>query len=154
MSARECYCLGLLFSAELVEAKRKSGQRAATRQRKSPMSYIPRIVLSLPDDGGCNLTETGNGNGDRNGYILLRGTIVNRTYGIHKKTYIFDQFYKQYLVLLTMVPRNSGNGRVDGNGNSNSNGNRNANANGDGERRTETGTGTATLTRTERELLQ
>ena len=34
---------------------------------------------------------------------LLRGTIVNRTYGVHKN--IFNLFYEQYLVLLTMVPR-------------------------------------------------
>ena len=38
--------------------------------------------------------------------VLLRGTIVNRTYGI-QKNYIFTNFYQQYLVLLTMVPRNS-----------------------------------------------
>ena len=41
--------------------------------------------------------------------LILRGTIVNGTYGIHKKTtwYIFDHFYYQYLVLLTLVPRYS-----------------------------------------------
>ena len=39
--------------------------------------------------------------------FLLRGTIVNtRTYGIHKN-YISSHFYYQYLVLLTMAPRNS-----------------------------------------------
>ena len=37
---------------------------------------------------------------------LLRGTIVNRTYGIHKNLYI-NHLYLQYLVLLTMAPRNS-----------------------------------------------
>ena len=37
---------------------------------------------------------------------LLRGTLLNRTYGAHK-TYIFRYFYQQYLVLFTMVPRNS-----------------------------------------------
>ena len=26
---------------------------------------------------------------------------------LHIKTYIFDHFYKQYLILLTMVPRNT-----------------------------------------------
>ena len=36
---------------------------------------------------------------------LLRGAIVNRTYGIHK-TYIFNHFYQEYLVLLTMIRRN------------------------------------------------
>ena len=43
--------------------------------------------------------------------VLLRGTIVNRTYGTHKilsgTWYIFSYFYFQYLVLFTMVPRNS-----------------------------------------------
>ena len=38
-------------------------------------------------------------------YILLRGTIVNRTYGKHKNLNIFTYFYQQ-LVLFTMVPRN------------------------------------------------
>ena len=37
---------------------------------------------------------------------LLRGTIVNRTYGTDK-TYTFIYFYQQYLVLFTMVARNS-----------------------------------------------
>ena len=37
--------------------------------------------------------------------LVLRGTMVNRTYGIHKNIYIIDHFYQQYLVLLTMVPR-------------------------------------------------
>ena len=39
---------------------------------------------------------------------LLRGTIVDRTYHgmVYIKIYIFDHFYNQYLVLLTMVPRN------------------------------------------------
>ena len=37
---------------------------------------------------------------------LLRGTIVNRTYGIHKKISILNNLYYQYLVLLTTVPRN------------------------------------------------
>ena len=39
--------------------------------------------------------------------ILLRGTIVNRTCGTHKKTYprILNFYYQQYLVLFTMVPR-------------------------------------------------
>ena len=36
--------------------------------------------------------------------VILRWTIVNRTYGIHK-THIFNHFHHQYLVLLTMVPR-------------------------------------------------
>ena len=31
---------------------------------------------------------------------------MNRTYGIHK-TYTFNLFYEQYVVLSTMVPRNS-----------------------------------------------
>ena len=47
-------------------------------------------------------------------FLLLRGTIVNRTYRILKNLpgtwYVFNHFYKQYLVLLTMVPRNSGRG--------------------------------------------
>ena len=38
---------------------------------------------------------------------ILRGTIVNRTYVIHKNQYIFNHFYLQYLFLLTRVPRNS-----------------------------------------------
>ena len=38
--------------------------------------------------------------------LLLRGTLVNRTYGIHK-TYIFNHCYEQCLVLLTMAPRNT-----------------------------------------------
>ena len=39
--------------------------------------------------------------------LLLRETIVNRTYGTHKKTtrYIFTNFYYQHLVLFTMLPR-------------------------------------------------
>ena len=37
---------------------------------------------------------------------VLRGTIVNRTC-VYTKTYIFNHFYSQYLVPLTMVPRNS-----------------------------------------------
>ena len=46
----------------------------------------------------------------RDGYvrhdILLRGNLVNRTYGLNK-TNIFSFFYSQYLVLLvvTTVPR-------------------------------------------------
>ena len=45
--------------------------------------------------------------GQRSKYAmaLLRGAIVNRTYGLHK-TYMFTHFYQQYLVLFTMVPRN------------------------------------------------
>ena len=41
--------------------------------------------------------------------ILLRGTIVHTLVGpmVYMKTYIFDHFYSQYLVLLTMVPLNS-----------------------------------------------
>ena len=35
---------------------------------------------------------------------LLRGTLVNRTYGTDKNLYI-SFFYEQYLVLFTMVPR-------------------------------------------------
>ena len=38
--------------------------------------------------------------------ILLRGTILNRTYGLHQNQHIFGYFYSQYLVLFTMVPRN------------------------------------------------
>ena len=45
-------------------------------------------------------------------HIVLRGTIVNRTYDIHKKLYI-DHFYQQYLVLLTMPPRNTTKSGVD-----------------------------------------
>ena len=41
--------------------------------------------------------------------VILRGTIVNRTM-VYIKTYIFNHFYYQYLVLLTMVPRNSSSG--------------------------------------------
>ena len=40
---------------------------------------------------------------------LLRGTVLNRTYGTHKNLpgiYLFI-FHKQYLVLFTMVPRNT-----------------------------------------------
>ena len=36
--------------------------------------------------------------------LMLRGAIVKRRYGIHN-TYIFNHFYQQNLVLLTMVPR-------------------------------------------------
>ena len=42
--------------------------------------------------------------------MLLRGGIVNRTCGIHKNLpgiYLTIYFSKQYLVLLTMVPRNN-----------------------------------------------
>ena len=39
--------------------------------------------------------------------VGIRGTVVNRTYGIHIKAYIFNRFYQHFLVLLTMVPRNS-----------------------------------------------
>ena len=61
------------------------------------------------------------------GGSLLRGTIVNRTYGTHRNLYIYlfsltifgpiyygqnlyiyVYFYSQYLVLFTMVPRNIG----------------------------------------------
>ena len=40
--------------------------------------------------------------------LLLRGTIVNRTYGIHTTNIHIDLFLRTifYLVLLTMVPRN------------------------------------------------
>ena len=40
---------------------------------------------------------------------LSRGTIVHRTYAIDKKPtwYIFTHFYQQYLLLVTMVPRNN-----------------------------------------------
>ena len=38
---------------------------------------------------------------------LLQRTVVNRTYGKHKKKHIFTYFYQQYLVLYTMVPRNT-----------------------------------------------
>ena len=38
--------------------------------------------------------------------LLLRGTMVNRTYGIHKNLNIYP-FLQQYLVILTMVPRNT-----------------------------------------------
>ena len=37
---------------------------------------------------------------------LLRGTIVNRTYGTHENLYIY-LFLLTILVLLTMVPRNT-----------------------------------------------
>ena len=44
-------------------------------------------------------------------HTLLRGTIVNRTYGVHKNLpgtwYIFTYFYSQYLVLFTVVPCNT-----------------------------------------------
>ena len=33
--------------------------------------------------------------------------MVERTYGIHEKKYLFTHFYEQHLVLLDMVPRNS-----------------------------------------------
>ena len=36
--------------------------------------------------------------------VLLRGTMVNRTYGTRKNLYIY-RFYQQYLLLFTMVPR-------------------------------------------------
>ena len=39
--------------------------------------------------------------------VLLRGSIVNRTYGIHNKTIYLNIFPNNILVLLTMVPRNS-----------------------------------------------
>ena len=43
--------------------------------------------------------------------IRLRGNISNRTYGTHKNVpgirRIFTYFYQQYLVLFTLVPRNS-----------------------------------------------
>ena len=43
--------------------------------------------------------------------LLLRGTILNTRYQVgpmvYLKIYIFNHFYSQYLVLLTMVPRNS-----------------------------------------------
>ena len=49
--------------------------------------------------------------------VVLRGTILNRTYGTHKIC-MFRSFYSQYLVLFTMVPRissssssSTGNGR-------------------------------------------
>ena len=37
--------------------------------------------------------------------LILQGTIVNRTYGIHKP-FIFHHFLYQYLVVLNMAPRN------------------------------------------------
>ena len=37
--------------------------------------------------------------------LLLRGTIVNKTYVTQQKNYIFTYFYQQYLVLFTLVPR-------------------------------------------------
>ena len=43
--------------------------------------------------------------------LLLRGAIVNTWYlvgpMVHTKTYVLNYFYCEYLVLLTMVPRNS-----------------------------------------------
>ena len=38
--------------------------------------------------------------------LVLRGAIVNRTYGTHK-TYIFPYLLQQYLVLFTRDPRSS-----------------------------------------------
>ena len=38
--------------------------------------------------------------------LLLRGTILNRTYGTNEKTCIFREFYQQYLVLSTRAPCN------------------------------------------------
>ena len=39
---------------------------------------------------------------------LLRGTIVNRTYGTHTHLCVCPYFYQQqYLVLFTMFPRNT-----------------------------------------------
>ena len=38
--------------------------------------------------------------------LILRGTILNRTYGTHKHPYISAFFTNSVLVLLTMVPRN------------------------------------------------
>ena len=43
----------------------------------------------------------------KKGRRLLRGTIVNTGPTVYTKTYIFTYFYLQYLVLFTMVPRNS-----------------------------------------------
>ena len=40
-------------------------------------------------------------------FHLLRGAILDRTYGKHKNKYtmVFRYFYAQYLVLFTMIPR-------------------------------------------------
>ena len=38
--------------------------------------------------------------------VLLRGAVLNRTYGTHKNLLIFRYVYHQYVVLFTMVPRN------------------------------------------------
>ena len=38
----------------------------------------------------------------------IAGDKVNRTYGGHNNLYVYLQyFYQQYLILVTMVPRNS-----------------------------------------------
>ena len=43
-------------------------------------------------------------------YVPLRGTMVNRTYGTDKNLYIYHFLLQyQYLVLFTMVPRNTCN---------------------------------------------
>ena len=39
--------------------------------------------------------------------LLLRGTILNRTYGTHQKSIYLAICFQQYLVLFTVVPRNS-----------------------------------------------
>ena len=39
--------------------------------------------------------------------VLLQGTIVNKIYGTDINLYMLNHFYQQYLVLLTMAPRNN-----------------------------------------------
>ena len=104
------------------KTKRPRGSSAAGREEKqnfakapsseykltsfpSPVRQAKHLTLYCCDNCGATVAETWNVMDIYTIHLLLRGTIVNRTYGIHKNLpgtrYRFHQFYQQYLVLFT-----------------------------------------------------
>ena len=87
------------------------GAKRALKKKKRPRPPVRFITLWVQIQGTLGLHVDVRtvlmfpSREDRNGG-LLRGTIVNRTYGIHKNLHIYLFPYQQYLVLFTMVPRN------------------------------------------------
>ena len=65
---------------------------------------VPDVLDGVPGipDGVPDVLD---GVPDAPGLLLRGGGILIRTYGTHK-TYVFREFYRQYLVLFTTVPRN------------------------------------------------
>ena len=91
---------GLLFSAIwLAISFRFASPLADQTQHSWWLITAPTDQLLLKVVHSCRLKG------------LLRGTILNTRYQVgptvHTKTYIFRYFHERYLVLFTMVPRNS-----------------------------------------------